>query len=825
MASPFSIFRKYQKIMIAVVGLMAMFAFVLFAPLIKFFQGAPAGAANGVVLTWKNGELTEDNLYQKVIRYNQLNKFLNQIVVEAQAAGATPNLRPNLQGVNEQLVISYMLLSAKASEMGILLTNESLAEYLRQITGDAVPGRRMLEILSRGGGQGRFTQDVMFDTLRTKLLAEQVMLLFQPTLASTPPGERWEYFSKIKRKAQVEVAMLDVSSFLDQVPQPSDEEIQELFDKYKNQDPVPEVVDGVQLERPTPGFHQPFRRSFAYMMAEFDKLVNAEKPNITEQAIREYYEANKETRYRALPSTADLFPGTDFPETEPSVAPGSGDSKTAPGQPGSEEAAPEVATKEEPSEGETKGPETKVGVESEPEAETEVNSGAPEVESQPQEPQGETSVEPEQPQAGLKQFGVQQSIVSNWAVAGLTVAALLEDEEPEPQSPEDAPSEDVTVEDVTDEDSTLENGQPIPSETDSSIETSKDGEISETSEESTTGDTGSAQFIPLQEVQDEIRELLAQQSAMKTVGERLQQVRLELDSYSTERVLWRAKRAANPKMPEPPAPDFIELARKYGLSFHRTPLMSSLEMVSWQDSELGRSVRLVRDSSSQFGFREVPFVLLAFSPELTPYKVATTMDRDRNQYVFWSVDQKEPYVPKLSEVREEVVRAWKMAKARELAQKRANQYAATARETDKPLSEALAGITGVEYATPAPFSWLTQGLNSPDFSRRSLPRLSTMEELDNAGPAFMETVFGLKPGEVGVTANHPATKVYIVRLNEFTPSQGVLHIDFLATNYQRYEGAGYRTRVQIREAWNQEIEAEMRLEIYRPLDQPRKSSR
>ena len=62
MASPFSVFRKHQKAMLAVICLMAMISFV-FLPIIgQSFRSISGGAANAVVVSSRFGDLRENDL-------------------------------------------------------------------------------------------------------------------------------------------------------------------------------------------------------------------------------------------------------------------------------------------------------------------------------------------------------------------------------------------------------------------------------------------------------------------------------------------------------------------------------------------------------------------------------------------------------------------------------------------------------------------------------------------------------------------------------------------------------------------------------------------
>ena len=80
MASPFSIFRKYTKPMMVALCGMAILAFVVADPLMQYWSSNARGGESGydgskVVVTWKDGKLTEDQLRNLVDRRILLMEF------------------------------------------------------------------------------------------------------------------------------------------------------------------------------------------------------------------------------------------------------------------------------------------------------------------------------------------------------------------------------------------------------------------------------------------------------------------------------------------------------------------------------------------------------------------------------------------------------------------------------------------------------------------------------------------------------------------------------------------------------------------------------
>ena len=65
---------------------------------------------------------------------------------------------------------------------------------------------------------------------------------------------------------------------------------------------------------PNPGFKEPHRIQYASLMADQKKFEAAAEKTITDKDIEEFYEKNKETRFREAPSAP---PVTKEPATNP----------------------------------------------------------------------------------------------------------------------------------------------------------------------------------------------------------------------------------------------------------------------------------------------------------------------------------------------------------------------------------------------------------------------------------------------------------------------------------------------------------------------------
>ena len=212
-------------------------------------------------------------------------------------------------------------------------------------------------------------------------------------------------------------------------------------------------------------------------------------------------------------------------------------------------------------------------------------------------------------------------------------------------------------------------------------------------------------------------------------------------------------------------------AQEKGLEAKETPLWAQQQFFMSTDETIGSAV----DPQSLGNFQSGQVVGQRLFESNLLYQPMRADSQLRNKsYAYWKTVDADPKVPELDEVRDEVVKAWKLDQARPLARKRAEELAKQARTNPKDLSAALSGqtVTGkpdgtaVAVRQSGKFSWLTTPRNVPQFDFNSAGRvqLSTIDAVPGANYEFMETVFEkLQPEEIGVAANQDRTAFYVVQ--------------------------------------------------------------
>ena len=833
MASTFSMFRKRQKAILVFVGVICMIGFVL-GPIFLEYVGGQGAQANSVVVSTKYGDLRESDI--QAMRQSRI--IANEFLFEAKRASNQFVMTNELFGPrDEESVVETHLLAKKAEELGVVVSDRAINDFLKSETNDSLTRDQIESIIQRL----RVSSRGLYNALRHELMAQQVAQLFIGGLSGHAPAERWEYYQRLKREAKIEMAEIPVSEFISKVSNPTPAELEEFFEKYKTKLPEP--------GSPEPGLRVPETAKFQYLVADYAQFVEAAK--VTDAEIQAEYDKNKDTLYLAPETPFSDVPSDTVPPGAGSTVPGSpepdaGDTNSDAGDTNGEapadEAEPDAATEEAPAEGDVprddaesppadepstteESPSTEPSAESEdsgeePASTTEetdpVDSDSPAEEPVEEETTTEDSADEQSslrpPDANvfrLVRFQESDEPATDEAAESAPAGETSSDEEaaseeapaaeePAPDSPDaDAPAEDPPAED------TAETSPDAPSEETTPEESAEAPD--DTAETENAGDSAAdgakaadkPKYKPFSEVQERIRQRLAEAKAPQEMDRVLGELKRTLDRYYREFTTAQANAAVHtggqkPAMPKPP--NFTKLAAKYpGVTAGETAQLSANEI---QQTDLGQSTVNQR----------TPFAAYAYQ-SLLRYKPAQSQDLSGNGYLFWKSVEQEERVPKLDEsgVRKHATAVWKQYQARELARKHAEQLRDQARNSKKPL-EAVVDNEDFPVSETGFFSWMVAG--QQNIFGQSQPEISQVTGVDSPGNEFMETVFNLEKGQVGVAMNHPQTHAYVARLLDTQPAEQVLRTQFIADRSRSYSTATMEDQRALYRAWIEDLKKE-----------------
>lgn len=709
----FGVFRTYQKASMVALAILAMLAFFVLPPLLQY-GGQSASMADTPVAKWNGGELREQGLDRAVTMKLVLNRFLAEATM---AAGRDPAQAPRFPA-EEQAVVRTMLLAEEATKNGIVVSDAAINDFLAKVTNGQVRADQFEQIMMglRAGGAG-VSQNDLFGALRHELLAQNMLILLQRGFSGDPPGLRWDYFRRMSQSATAEVVPIDVRSFGDQIKTPGTGELRTFFEEHKEDLPDP------RSEKP--GFREPHRAKVEYLVAKRGLFVDEISKEITDAEIAEFYEKNKATQFRARPGST---PAAEPPATEPAA-----EEAGAAAQPG----------------GETPADTTSPAAAAEPQSEP---TTPPEGSSPVTEPPAATEPPADKPADGSG-AAVARSPFRQVAFQAPDAAAQATSE---PATAEPATAEPATAE-TTDATST-----PVQPDAGTPPAATPDAAAADEA----------VQYEPLEAVAGQIRTQLATQRANVRIDNVFDAVALDLAKYAEESALWKARGEALGQK-APPAPDVKVIAEVQGLEAGETPLQSADE--AFDAGGIGRSFDFVPDPGSRFGIRQQNWVEMVYGQGAVGYRAMKSRDMEGARYLSWRTVDEPEFVPTFETARPNVERAWKIVKARGMAQKRAEEIEAKS-EAAESLERAIAGDESLQAFKVGPFFWM-----SPQAAASGMAQISQPAGVVIPGHDFMSAVFSLEPGGTAVAFNEPKTVCYCIRLIDVEPSAEVLRQRFVET--------------------------------------------
>ncbi|MEX0938066.1 MAG: hypothetical protein WDZ59_09415 [Pirellulales bacterium] len=829
MASPFSVFRKYQKAMLVVFGVALMLVFTIGDSLMQLMGGGDTAPQNPVIAEWDSGEIRDLEMSQLLMLRRVLNAFLYEAAqLGAMASGQPPQVELVGGPATEESVLNTVLLAQKAEDVGYVVSDQAINHYLEQLTNNSVTAAQLRGITDNMqlSDRQKVTMRTIFQALRRELLAWNLVRNYIIAADGVPPAARWTQWLRVNDRVVAELVPVRAEDYLDEVSDPTDAQVQEFFEQYNQFEPRPDVAQGTELPSPTPAFRVPRRVELKAVKADIETFIDQIAADISEEQIATYYENNKYLFERAslledeTPAgdqaapplegapPAPEQPAAAAPQTEAPPAEESAPAETADSvesAPPAEDAPPESAT-----------PEGTVPEDTAPE-DTAPEDTAPEG-AAPQSPEDASPTEPKADDTSAARPDDWQYVTAFNQPAQEANAPVIDTQAPTSQSPPALSLPDAldTPEPRPQDD--LPGAPPTPLQP-PTIDAPDGGATSPPS-------APPVEYQPLEEVRDEIRRTLARQNAPAEMERALEPVISALNIYYNDLIAWELEnvdRAASEaenadsqapsqeQTPKPEPPDLQALIDHPGLSIEPPVRGSYFEIVS---TPLGQAN--IIDEGTQVAYR-------AFTdqPPLPLYRPlsaeASDTDLIGNRYVIYKTADEPGYVPKLDELRDQVVRQWKMQKAAELAKQAAEKMADTARTGTVPLAELYPAAEGYEVIQTDPFSWLTMGALSPTRPEITY-RLNEIEGVEAAGPDFMQTVFGLDEGEFAVATNHPETVAYVVRLASHVTPIEQLHEDFLLGQRSAYQQERREMRQQVLSSLLNEIHQEEHLEFARSLD-------
>jgi len=323
MTNALSIFRRNQKVLLVVLGVLVIFVFTVGSILLEYMNRAGGGgdaqaeieADEATVVVWKNGEVSQGELRNMFRKHARTMAFLSGIQAKAKEndpkAEPKTNVRLQQAQSQEQLFV-FHIMAEKAKEAGFIVTDKAIQDYLQQLTDEQLTQSDYREVMKATLGDS-MDEGQLYDQLRREILAAQYGSMAAGDSVPPTPAQAFELTSRIERRATADIVAVSVEEYVSLVKnKPTDAELMELYSKYKVRYPIEQSR--------TPGFQRPQKLAFGYIKADIDQLNEIAKAAVPEAAVRKKYEENK---------ALGVYLIEDAPEDKPEDKPEDGDPQSS----------------------------------------------------------------------------------------------------------------------------------------------------------------------------------------------------------------------------------------------------------------------------------------------------------------------------------------------------------------------------------------------------------------------------------------------------------------------------------------------------------------
>jgi len=220
------------------------------------------------------------------------------------------------------------------------------------------------------------------------------------------------------------------------------------------------------------------------------------------------------------------------------------------------------------------------------------------------------------------------------------------------------------------------------------------------------------------------------------------------------------KQRTKTKVVLPTLPDLKELAQREGLAYEVTPLLS-LDKAEHYGQIADAEVGMTRYSGGH------KFADEFFDPKVRLYEPEELTDVLGTRFIARKIKDVPPRVPSLDEIRSEVSLAWKMAQARPLAKKAADELAAELNKKGSAIKDQT--VAGYRVVSVPPIS-RRQTSFVPGQLGAETSEESPIPDVAYAGDAFRKAYFDLRSGSAAVAPNEPKTVYYVMALGNREPA-------------------------------------------------------
>ncbi len=795
--------------------------FGLAITMVFMFMGRPPAAISAAT-----GNISSDALQSIRHQRNLANQMVSRVYSSNRfnrMFGRPPLFGFNIRNQNDDLLITE-LFNREADELGIEITDDAVMTYLKQAAKSQLDDREKelltQEIFSEAVQQTEAStpgtkEETIINAIRRELRAQRAYYTLYGGSRMTP-ADVWDLHRKLNTRQSAQFVGLPVADFIDKDAKPSEADLKQTLEDYKTN--VPNFTAEGKPEPGRPGLFLDRRVRVAYLEPNYEE-IEKRAGEVTEEEIQARYEkqykrgmpqldahgnlifpdmlefpkmpvlphvpkapsTTPDPAAPAAPKPADATtpaPGTPVGDkpAEPAKPAADGDKPAAPATPPvTEKPATEKPTTEKPATEKPADPPAKpdgaslrprasqlqpvVLVEDQPAA-----AAAPPAEATPaaETPAAPAPEKPAAPATGEKP--AEEKPAENKPAADKPAGDKPAETPTTPAAGDKPAAAPLIVSPLDEKD--LDTDPPPPVAKVHPLNEEKRKEIrDELLAEKTKPlleEKVNAARDYMNDLHLNVAEYLDHEKALKDKTGKLKKTELSKEALS----------------PEEATKQLQAYAKKHGLIYTETPLLTFRELLDSEDDPVGGA-----GVGPQGKQGNVASVLSQTQPDVL-YSASTAFDLQRKaNYAFWKIEDVKAHIPASLEepgVKEMVIQAWRTLKARPLAEKRAQELVDFVKKSDKPMAEALAEqtVTGsqdkslfVTVLNPGEFSWFERPLVSPQSRQDSAPRLGAIQGVQGVNMVFMAKVFDdMQPGSVGVVPNDDRSVYYVTRIEKRTPA-------------------------------------------------------
>ncbi len=729
--------------------------------------------------------------------------------------------------IDRDAILEAFALAREADRLGITYTDEMVTDFIVQITGGRLTQEQFRGVVSRLGVSQYTLYAALKNQLRIRLVEGLYYGRSRrlANRNRVTPYDAWLLYRQVNEQVKFEAIPVPVEAFAELVEEPSEADLRALYEKYRDRIPLPDQPE--PGFRKPPRVHLQYASiSVEKLVAELEKTVTDEEIKRYYEENKELYridepEPEPETQPQTEETTDAEGPGQKPSEQESEKEAAQQQQQTKPASEGGKRKA--SATEKKQPEGRTKPQQSEPGEArstdgDKPDAAPPAQTGKKQEARQQSGASGDgPRAAPSDQQSGQKRDDGSDKPKSedrnstgsvrvprrDIALANIVAqrdpkAAKAKQQarpkvEPKPHSDERTTPDKPSGSQSSGEPENRSDGRDSDrqradssSGSDRSQGASTDGTADQKGEDGSKRDAGSAgtaaeaegdsqqekpaRYQPLSEVKDAIRRILAERKAEQEAQRRLEQLAQKVREYVIEKYLpareayERAggQETGKPFVP-PPFPDLKPVAEELGLALHEIPELSFLNV-----SEVGplRDAReVVGGVPSGAGFEQlfVPDAEGQAGGQAEVLEVRILRDLRDTYYAVWIRQRWDAETPPFEQIRDQVELAYRIQKARPLAEKRARELADELRRAGGDVKKVLAENEGLTSLSAGPMSLWRRRLGL--FGPQGIEPVE-IPGIEYPGDELRRTLLALEPTQVAVAPDAPVRTYYVLVVQE-----------------------------------------------------------